>query len=60
MSETGAPEEEPEIKITPKMMEAGADIILGSVGGADLGESFCAPDLAAKVYRAMDALSDRR
>ena len=50
-SEAGAPEAE--IEITPEMIEAGAEAILGEVGGADLGGFFSAPDLAVAVYRAM-------
>jgi hypothetical protein len=44
----------PEVEITPDMVSAGEDAILGVVGGADLGGSFSAPDLAAKVYEAME------
>ena len=41
------------IEITPEMIEIGADVILGVVGGADLGGFFSAPELAEKVFRAM-------
>jgi hypothetical protein len=35
------------------MIEAGEAIILGEVGGADLGGFFSARDLAKSVYEAM-------
>lgn len=38
---------------TPAMIEAGAQVILEEVGGADLGGFFSAPDLAARVFAAM-------
>jgi hypothetical protein len=42
-----------DIETTPEMIEAGADMILAKVGGADLGP-FSADVLADQVYRAMD------
>jgi len=42
-----------EIEVTPAMVEAGEEVILAQVGGADLGGAFSARDLAAEVYRAM-------
>jgi len=42
-----------EVEITPEMIEAGEGVILGAVGGADLGGYFSARDLAAEVYLAM-------
>ena len=42
-----------EIEITPEMIEAGADAVLGFVGGADLGGHFSASEMAIEVYRAM-------
>lgn len=47
--------ERSEIEITPEMIEAGEDVILCELGGADLGGFFSAPDLARKVYLAMRA-----
>jgi hypothetical protein len=41
-----------EIEITPEMIEAGADIILGELGGS-LPALFSAEDLAEQVFRAM-------
>jgi hypothetical protein len=41
------------IEITPEMIEAGEDIILCALGGADLGRLFSADDLAKRVYSAM-------
>jgi hypothetical protein len=49
-------EDIPMTTVTPRMAEAGADVILGEKGVADFGVFFSAPDLAAKVYRAMDTL----
>lgn len=40
-------------EITPAMIEAGEDVILGVVGGADLGGLFSASDLAERVFSAM-------
>ena len=40
-------------EITPEMIEAGEDVILCEVGGADLGY-FSASDLAYRVFRAME------
>jgi hypothetical protein len=42
-----------EIEITPEMIDAGSEAILGRVGGANLGGFFSAPQLAEQVYRAM-------
>jgi hypothetical protein len=42
-----------EIEITPEMVEAGESVILGVVGGADLGGFFSAADLAREVFEAM-------
>ncbi len=50
-SEAGAPE--PEIKITPEMIEAGTYEIECATGGADLGGYFSAREWAERVYRAM-------
>ena len=47
---------EVEIEITPEMIEAGEDVILCEVGGANLGGLFSAPELAARVFRAMDSV----
>jgi len=54
--ETSNRHKKPEIVVTPEMIEAGEDTILGVVGGADLGGFFSAPDLAKKVYEAMEHL----
>jgi hypothetical protein len=43
-----------EIEITPPMIEVGEDVILGVVGGADLGGLFSASDLARRVFEAME------
>jgi outer membrane lipoprotein SlyB len=43
------------IAVTPEMVEAGEDAVLGEIGGADLGGYFSASDLAIKVFRAMAA-----
>jgi basic membrane lipoprotein Med (substrate-binding protein (PBP1-ABC) superfamily) len=53
---TTEPQDDGEIEITSEMIEAGADVILCEVGGADLGGLFSADDLATRVYRAMDNL----
>ncbi len=51
---TPTPErDEEEIQITDKMLDAGEAAILGEVGGADLGGSFSARDLASAVWKAM-------
>lgn len=42
-----------EIEVTDEMIEAGEDVILSEVGGADLGGFFSAADLAKSVYLAM-------
>jgi hypothetical protein len=42
--------------LTPQMVEAGEEVILEEVGGADLGGLFSAAGLAVKVYLAMCAL----
>jgi hypothetical protein len=44
---------EEEIEITPEMIAVGESIILGVVGGADLGALFSASDLAKEVFLAM-------
>lgn len=49
-----------EIEVTSEMIEAGEWTILEKVGGADLGGSFSAADLAASVYRAMELASGQR
>lgn len=41
------------IEITPEMAEAGAEAILGEVGGAPLGANFSASGLAREVFLAM-------
>ena len=41
--------------ITAEMAEIGAEIILRELGFTDFGVSFSVPDLAAKVFAAMDA-----
>ena len=46
-------ETEDKIEITPDMIEAGAEVILCEVGGADLGGLFSAADLALAVLKAM-------
>ena len=46
-------EAEDETEVTPAMIEAGEETILEVVGGADLGGSFSAGDLARKVFLAM-------
>jgi hypothetical protein len=45
-----------EIEITEEMIEAGADVLLGELGGA-VSVFWSAPDLAKRVYRAMRAQS---
>ena len=40
-------------EITAEMITAGEEVILGEVGGADLGGYFSARDLARRVYLAM-------
>jgi hypothetical protein len=42
-----------EIEITPEMVEAGADVLLGEFGGDGSNHFWSAPDLAREVYRAM-------
>lgn len=42
--------------VTPAMLAAGEAVILGELGGADLGGLFSAHDLAAMVYLAMAAV----
>ena len=42
-----------ELEVTPAMIEAGAEAIMGRVGGADLGGYFSPLDLAGEVFRAM-------
>ena len=55
MTNTAKPDHNPrEAEVTSEMAEIGADIILGEPGVADLGVFFSAPDLAEKVYQAMD------
>jgi hypothetical protein len=43
-------------EITEEMIEAGADVLLGELGGA-VSVFWSAPDLAKRVYRAMRAQS---
>jgi len=52
---SGGPKTESENspEITLEMIDAGASVILGAVGGADLGGYFSAPKLASEVFRAM-------
>jgi hypothetical protein len=50
---TTEPDRQEEIEITPEMIEAGEDVILGVVGQADLGALFSASDLALRVFLAM-------
>jgi hypothetical protein len=46
-----------EIEITPEMIDAGEDQILGEVGGVEgLGGYFSARELACAVYRAMELI----
>lgn len=45
-------------EITPEMIDAGEDEILGAVGGAELGGHFSARELATEVYRAMTNMVD--
>jgi hypothetical protein len=49
----------PLLEISPVMIAAGAEAVLEVVGGADLGGSFSAPDLAERVYRAMARASQQ-
>lgn len=49
--------EHEEIEVTPEMIEAGEDVILCAVGGAELGGHFSASDLAEEVYRAMHSVA---
>jgi hypothetical protein len=53
LARAGAPEQE--FEILPAMIEAGEDVVLSEIGGADLGGYFSARDLAGKVYLAMVA-----
>ena len=48
-----------EIEVTEEMVEAGEDVILCEVGGADLGALFSASDLAKRVYLAMQSVCAR-
>ena len=43
-----------EIDVTEAMIEAGTEVILTDLGGAELGGLFSASDLASRVYRAME------
>jgi hypothetical protein len=54
----GAPDPDTR-EITPAMIEAGETAILEAVGGADLGGTFSASDLAREVFAAMVAASSR-
>ena len=46
---------EPEIEVTPEMIDAGEHAISCEVGGAEgLGPGFSASELASEVYRAME------
>jgi hypothetical protein len=49
-------EDIPEVEVTPEMADLGGRIILAEPGVADYGVFFSAPDLAAKVYEAMQRL----
>jgi hypothetical protein len=42
-----------EIEVTEEMIEAGVDVIMCEVGGADLGGLFDASALASRVFLAM-------
>ncbi len=53
----GAPKQE--IEITPEMIEASAEILLGELGGG-VSCHWDAYDLAALVYRAMVGLDRKR
>jgi hypothetical protein len=48
-------EKSSEIEVTPEMANLGADIILSERGVADFGVFFSAPDLAARVFQAMES-----
>jgi hypothetical protein len=43
-----------EIEVTPAMKDVGARVILAEDGVADQGVFFSAPDLAARVFSAME------
>lgn len=46
-----------DLEITDEMIDAGEDVILGEIGGADLGGLYCGHnELACRVYMAMRAL----
>lgn len=45
-----------EIEVTPEMADAGANVIFQTDGVAPLGVFFSGPDLAEKVYRAMECV----
>jgi hypothetical protein len=53
MATTGRRSENDEIEVSPEMIEVGEIIILREVGGAELGGTFDAADLAREVYLAM-------
>ena len=52
----GAPELNAEIEITPEMLEAGVDVLLGELGDG-VSSFWCPRDLAMKVFLAMVPLS---
>jgi hypothetical protein len=54
-TDSNEPKTPEEIEVTPEMIEIGAEVILGEVGGADLGGLFSAPELARQVYLAMSS-----
>jgi hypothetical protein len=44
-----------EIEVTSEMADLGADVILSERGVAEIGVFFSAPDLAVKVFLAMES-----
>lgn len=42
-----------EVEITSEMIDAGVEVVLSFVGGADVGGYFSPEDLAVAVYLAM-------
>jgi hypothetical protein len=54
-SGAGAPGRNDEIEITPEMIEAGEDVLLGELGGA-VTSYWSAPELAKRVFEAMASL----
>lgn len=51
--------EQGEAEITREMIEAGADVLLCEFGGSATAHYWSAPDLAAKVYAAMNAIAPK-